>query len=1266
MCRVAGITFAREGLGDGSGSFMFMTPDTPRICVIAAVLSVTTAMASAQTPGPGVPAITWDAEDLFKNVGTFGSGLHGMAFMHDGYLVIPTEGRSQLGGFRFYDITDPTAPVLFKSALHEDIFEAQAVGHFHDDTGRYAVISAKQGIQFWDLTDVSDPQPLKTLLLPDATHNSGDYNFPVWWVFWQAPYVYAGGGLAGLFIVDATDPADPQLINRLSLGELGGFRMAPVELVGNLMVIGGLDVPGVAVFDVGDPANPTLLSMVRQEPVYSIRVNGDRVYVASAGAPSDHLIAYDISQPTQIVRRGEMYLGDRGGYITVQDQFVFTGASQEGLFKIDASDVDQLQLVGGAPASGDSDYASVIGNMVAIGDDDGGGTRMVAHQAAPDTTPPIVNMVNPSNNAANQPTTSRVGLTFTDQIDLRTVNNTTFIVRPVGGDTITGRYSGQSGVVNFAPDEPLTLSETYEVFVHAGGIKDYGGNEIDTPFMSRFVVGEPAILDCELQPTEETLVGEEVTFTALCGDTGDQTFAWNFGDGTPTTPFSTSTSVTHTFDRPGAFIVFFIANDNDGLRVLKTTHRVRVPPTPTPPTHSTSILYDANLNRVWNVNPDNNTVTASDADTLGKILEVPVGRDPTTLALDRLGRIWVTNRDDATITMLDATSGQVIRTIPLPRASQPYGIVAPPTGDYLFLTLEALGLVGRLNLSTGVISAVAAVPTPRGIALTHDGLRVFVTRFVSPRNHGEVAELSISPFNVVRTFTLVADPGPDTDSSGRGVPNYLQSVTITPCGQQVWVTAKKDNTGRGTFLDSQPLTFESTVRNMVAMIDLQAGAEIPTTRRDLNNSSLASSVTFTADGDFAFITTLASNLVQVLDAVSGEPVGAIEDVGIAPRGSVLNADNSRLFVHNFLSREVAVFDVSNVGNDGVLPKIGAISTVANEKLSPDVLFGKQIFYNAADTRMARDKYLSCATCHLDGGSDHRVWDFTDRGEGLRNTPTLRGRGGMRHGPVHWSANFDEIQDFEHDIRGAFGGTGFMDDADFNQGTRNTPLGDPKAGVSPELDALAAYLRSLNRIPPSPFRDGAGNLTFSAQAGKKLFESSTLRCTECHRGSRLTDSDLHASPFILHDIGSVRESSGGRLGGELTGIDTPTLAGLWATAPYLHDGSADTVYAALTAPAGVNTHGRVSGLDSAERAQLSAYLLQIEQTPAPDLDRDEDVDQEDFAMFQLCITGEDQGPPAVGCQVADFDDDGDVDEFDLDLFEACAKGPNVRADIDCMP
>src|SRR5262249_28453050 len=151
-------------------------------------------------------------------------------------------------------------------------------------------------------------------------------------------------------------------------------------------------------------------------------------------------------------------------------------------------------------------------------------------------------------------------------------------------------------------------------------------------------------------------------------------------------------------------------------------------------------------------------------------------------------------------------------------------------------------------------------------------------------------------------------------------------------------------------------------------------------------------------------------------------------------------------------------------------------------------------------------YVSCASCHFDGGQDGRVWDFTDRGEGFRNTTTLNGKAGMGQGLVHWSGNFDEIQDFEHDIRGrtvdgvrtGFGGIGFMTDAAFNEGTRNQPLGDPKAGLSPELDDLAAYLTSLNETQESPFRDEDGTLSASAERGREHFQA--LGCQSCHTGN----------------------------------------------------------------------------------------------------------------------------------------------------------------------
>ena len=180
-----------------------------------------------------------------------------------------------------------------------------------------------------------------------------------------------------------------------------------------------------------------------------------------------------------------------------------------------------------------------------------------------------------------------------------------------------------------------------------------------------------------------------------------------------------------------------------------------------------------------------------------------------------------------------------------------------------------------------------------------------------------------------------------------------------------------------------------------------------------------------------------------------------------------------------MDRTVGVFDLSRLVNLGEtnVPLLATLQAVTTEKLSAQVLKGKQFFYDALDPRLARDRYLSCASCHNDGGQDGRVWDLTGFGEGLRNTINLRGRAGAQgQGFLHWSGNFDEVQDFEGQIRNLSGGTGLMTNTDFNAGTRSQPLGDPKTGISTDLDALAAYVGSLNTFTSSPLRNSDGTLT----------------------------------------------------------------------------------------------------------------------------------------------------------------------------------------------
>ena len=78
--------------------------------------------------------------------------------------------------------------------------------------------------------------------------------------------------------------------------------------------------------------------------------------------------------------------------------------------------------------------------------------------------------------------------------------------------------------------------------------------------------------------------------------------------------------------------------------------------------------------------------------------------------------------------------------------------------------------------------------------------------------------------------------------------------------------------------------------------------------------------------------------------------------------------------------------------------------------------------------------------------------------------------------------------------------------------------------------------------------------------------------------------------LLHDVGTLGPGSGQRLGGTLTGIDTPTLHGVWRTGPYLHDGSAATLREVLVDRNPSDQHGTTSTLSTSEIDDLVAYLL----------------------------------------------------------------------------
>lgn len=66
----------------------------------------------------------------------------------------------------------------------------------------------------------------------------------------------------------------------------------------------------------------------------------------------------------------------------------------------------------------------------------------------------------------------------------------------------------------------------------------------------------------------------------------------------------------------------------------------------------------------------------------------------------------------------------------------------------------------------------------------------------------------------------------------------------------------------------------------------------------------------------------------------------------------------------------------------------------------------------------------------------------------------------------------------------------------------------------------------------------------------------------------------------------------------------------------------------------------------------------------DYDKDGDVDQADYGVFQACFSGPGVPQHSPECQGALLDDDPDVDQDDLMIFKNCMTGPNEPANLSC--
>ncbi|MCW1886347.1 discoidin domain-containing protein [Luteolibacter flavescens] len=1162
-----------------------------------------------------------------------GAAISGVA-MHRGYLIVPMGadhgGGQGAGCLTVFDVSNLSAPVevfdsrdepaRYQTSSSPDYFGDFAEMHHLSISGDRILVAerhgASGGFSILDMSPLYDESPatkpgiVSRYIFPGGSPPSNYDGFSFAPAWQGSRYVYAPTGSGGLYVVDTSDPEEPVLIRHMPRSALANMTLRSATAIGNLLILNSAAVETsftALVMDISDPADPKQISSFGGPLGYQGFVYGGSFY--GAGKP---IVRHDFSNPQNVVATtlasgSVLNQLDRQEYGFGKDENIFIGhypgSTKWRITGNTATFVNRIDS-GIVPAD-DHAFLTPLGNAVAITTDHNNPRKLIfgLHDAVKDSRPPVPNFHSPSANATNVSLTSRIGVCFTDYIDAGSLDTTSFRVRVIGQQaSIPGSVGVKEGIVNFVPAANLLPNTTYEVFLQGNGIRDYSGNAVPSDtIVFRFSTGQ-AVSEYStiVETAAPAVMGSTVNMHLAVNNIGGQSLehSWDFGDGSPATTYSTAVDASHTYSTPGNHLVT-VRTRMAGQTYATAVSNVQVIHRPIPaqaPARSSTIAMDAVNGKVWTVNPDNGSISGILTSDNTRAHEIPVGSDPKSLALGPDNRLWIANKESSTLSVVNRATGAVVATHPLPPGSAPHGIVVHPSQPRAYVCLEGRREVVEIDTASGVVlRTVATLEWPRSLALDPIGGTLWVGHFISPEDAGKVTAVDLAGFTAATVVDLAPVMDEDTASGGMGLPNYLGSLAISPDYSHLYVPAKKDNVFRGTRRNGLDLTFEHTVRSMASSIDLQARTETASRRLDFDNSDFVTALAYSPQGNQVFFASSGSSFIWVIDAYGGGAPYSIGTGGLAPDGLAVSPDGSRLYVHNFMSRTVTVLATSTVcaGFCGSSPLKAVVPTVTTDALAADVLRGKQIFYNTEDPRLASDSYMSCASCHLDGGHDGRVWDFSGMGEGFRNTIDLNGRG-LGHGPLHWTANFDEAHDFEGQIRDLSGGTGLMKNSDFHGGTLSRPLGQSKAGYSSDLDALAAYVQSLTTVGRSPYREAGGSLSADAVLGREIFRQEN--CASCHSGSTFTDS----ASLTRHDVGTLGVNSGERLGGELDGLDTPTLRGLWKTAPYLHDGSAATLREVLVDRDISGRHANLFHRSSAEIDQLVAYLLQIDdlETSAP--------------------------------------------------------------------
>ena len=563
------------------------------------------------------------------------------------------------------------------------------------------------------------------------------------------------------------------------------------------------------------------------------------------------------------------------------------------------------------------------------------------------------------------------------------------------------------------------------------------------------------------------------------------------------------------------------------------------------------------------------TIIVVNVQDLHKVAEIEVGHHPTDVTFSPDGtRAYVSNRLDDTVAVVDTSSRKVLSTIDV--GDEPHGVLTDASGKYLYVLNTSADSISVIDTTTlKEIKRLSASRSPWSLSRSPDGSLIYVTNNLS--RFVEFRTLSMSEVTAIDTAGAVV-----RDRFVVPAANLLQGVDWHPSGKFALITLNRTK----NLVPMTRLLQGWTITNGLGIVWKDGRVDqVLLDEPDMCFPDPAD-VAITPDGKLALITSSGSNriavvdvpkIISMLEAASeherqhvfpnhlGKPTEFVTKhiaTKDSPRGIIITPDGKTAFAANALDDSLTAID---------LDRLEAVATIdlGGPKVITKVRFGERLFHSANITFR---RQFSCHSCHPDGHVDGLTYDIEPDGIGISPVDNRTLRGILDTAPFKWEGTNPSLQRQCGPRLAVFF-------------TRIQPF------TPEELSALDNYICTIPR-PPNRYRPLGAELTEAQRRGKKMFERMMTndgriipkgnRCATCHFTPLYTDRNRH-------DIGTKfaldREAR----------FDTPHLSNIYDSAPYLHNGIAETLEEIWTRYNPNDTHGVTNDMTKDQLNDLIEYI-----------------------------------------------------------------------------